>query len=110
MRNLKELWVKKTLVGLGLGQFLSLLITSTGFSSSELAKKGINAPTSQSFLNYVLLAVVYGSIMIYRRKPLKAKWYYYLLLGLIDVEANFLVALVYFVICGILRDMSLLQI
>ncbi|KAL6185557.1 hypothetical protein ACLB2K_041689 [Fragaria x ananassa] len=95
MRNLKELWVKKTLVGLGLGQFLSLLITSTGFSSSELAKKGINAPTSQSFLNYVLLAVVYGSIMIYRRKPLKAKWYYYLLLGLIDVEANFLVVKAY---------------
>ncbi|XP_004296721.1 PREDICTED: solute carrier family 35 member F1-like [Fragaria vesca subsp. vesca] len=95
MRNLKELWVKKTLVGLGLGQFLSLLITSTGFSSSELAKKGINAPTSQSFLNYVLLAVVYGSIMIYQRKPLKAKWYYYLLLGLIDVEANFLVVKAY---------------
>ena len=40
MRNMRELWVKKTLVGLGLGQFLSLLITSTGFSSSELAKKG----------------------------------------------------------------------
>lgn len=32
---------------------------------------GINAPTSQSFLNYVLLAIVYGSILLYRRKPLK---------------------------------------
>lgn len=32
---------------------------------------GINAPTSQSFLNYVLLAIVYGAIMLYRRKPLK---------------------------------------
>ncbi|XP_061992962.1 uncharacterized protein LOC133710836 isoform X1 [Rosa rugosa] len=95
MRNLRELWVEKTLVGLGLGQLLSLLITSTGFSSSELAKKGINAPTSQSFLNYVLLAIVYGSIMLYRRKPLKAKWYYYVLLGLVDVEANFLVVKAY---------------
>ncbi|KAK6930607.1 Solute carrier family 35 member SLC35F1/F2/F6 [Dillenia turbinata] len=91
----KKLWTKKTLVGLGLGQFLSLLITSTGFSSSELAKKGINAPTSQSFLNYVLLALVYGSSMIYRRKALKAKWYYYVLLGLVDVEANFLVVKAY---------------
>ncbi|KAK9932626.1 hypothetical protein M0R45_019854 [Rubus argutus] len=95
MRSFRELWVKKTLVGLGLGQILSLLITSTGFSSSELAKKGINAPTSQSFLNYVLLAIVYGSILLYRRKPLKAKWYYYVLLGLVDVEANFLVVKAY---------------
>lgn len=40
MVNWKDFWTTKTLVGLGLGQFLSLLITSTGFSSSELAKKG----------------------------------------------------------------------
>ncbi|PSS35896.1 Solute carrier family 35 member like [Actinidia chinensis var. chinensis] len=91
----KEFWTKKTLVGLGLGQLLSLLITSTGFSSSELARKGINAPTSQSFLNYVLLALVYGSTLLYRRKALKAKWYYYVLLGVVDVEANFLVVKAY---------------
>ncbi|XP_019430834.1 PREDICTED: solute carrier family 35 member F1-like [Lupinus angustifolius] len=91
MMNFKEFWSRNTSIGVALGQFLSLLITSTGFSSSQLAKKGINAQTSQSFLNYVLLAVAYGSILIYRRKPLKAKWYYYLLLGIIDVEANFLV-------------------
>ncbi|KAK3007808.1 hypothetical protein RJ639_015200, partial [Escallonia herrerae] len=90
-----ELWKKKTLVGLVLGQFLSLLITSTGFSSSELARRGINAPTSQSLLNYVLLALVYGSVLIYRKKALKAKWYYYILLGLVDVEANFLVVKAY---------------
>ncbi|XP_011084167.1 solute carrier family 35 member F1 isoform X1 [Sesamum indicum] len=93
--NVKKVWRKKTLVGVGLGQFLSLLITSTGFSSSELAKRGINAPTSQSFLNYVFLALVYGSIMLYRRQALKAKWYYYILLGLVDVEANFLVVKAY---------------
>ncbi|KAK6146289.1 hypothetical protein DH2020_020158 [Rehmannia glutinosa] len=90
MVNWKDFWTKNTLVGLGLGQLLSLLVTSTGFSSSELAKKGINAPTSQSFLNYVCLALVYGSIMLYRRQALKVQWYYYVLLGLVDVEANFL--------------------
>ncbi|CAI0397206.1 unnamed protein product [Linum tenue] len=95
MSRLKEFCTTKTLLGLGLGQFLSLLITSTGFASSELARKGINAPTSQSFLNYVLLAIVYGGIMLYRREKLKAKWYYYLILGLIDVEANFLVVKAY---------------
>ncbi|CAK9139485.1 unnamed protein product [Ilex paraguariensis] len=95
MVNFNEIWNKKTLVGLGLGQFLSLLITSTGFSSSELSRRGINAPTSQSMLNYVLLALIYGGIMIYRRQALKAKWYYYVLLGLVDVEANFLVVKAY---------------
>lgn len=88
-------WTKKTLVGLGLGQFLSLLITSTGFSSSELARRGINAPTSQSFLNYVLLFLVYGGTLLYRRKVLKAKFYYYILLAIVDVEANFLVVKAY---------------
>lgn len=91
----RDVWTKKTLVGLGLGQFLSLLITSTGFSSSELARRGINAPTSQSFFNYVLLALIYGAFLLYRRKPLKAKWYYYVLLGLVDVEGNFLVVKAY---------------
>lgn len=40
MRGFMRLWTKKTWIGLGLGQILSLLITSTGFSSSELAKQG----------------------------------------------------------------------
>ncbi|KAB1213370.1 Solute carrier family 35 member F1 [Morella rubra] len=95
MMNFKEFWTKKTLIGLGLGQVLSLLITATGFASNDLAKRGINAPTSQSFLNYVLLAIVYGGIMLHRKKPLKAKWYYYLPLGLVDVEANFIVVKAY---------------
>ncbi|KAJ0686819.1 putative solute carrier family 35 member SLC35F1/F2/F6 [Helianthus annuus] len=57
--------------------------------------KGINAPTSQSLANYVMLAIVYGGILLYRRSGLKAKWYYYLLLGLVDVEANYLVVKAY---------------
>ncbi|CAH1444460.1 unnamed protein product [Lactuca virosa] len=52
--------------------------------------QGINAPTSRSLANYVMLSIVYGGILIYRESGLKAKWYYYLLLGLVDVEANYL--------------------
>ncbi|XP_076915747.1 uncharacterized protein LOC143575201 [Bidens hawaiensis] len=89
------LFTKKTLFGLFFGQILSLFITSTGFSLSELARRGINAPTSQSLANYVLLAIVYGGILISRRNGMKAKWYYYLLLGLVDVEANYLVVKAY---------------
>ncbi|PWA92932.1 hypothetical protein CTI12_AA071200 [Artemisia annua] len=40
MVNLKEIMANKTVIGLVLGQILSLLITSTGFSSSELARRG----------------------------------------------------------------------
>ncbi|CAA6667807.1 unnamed protein product [Spirodela intermedia] len=95
MASTKEFWSKRTLIGLALGQFVSLLITSTSFSSSELARRGVDAPTSQSFLNYVLLAVIYGSVMLYRKRGLQMKWYYYLILATIDVEANFLVVKAY---------------
>ncbi|XP_040380654.1 solute carrier family 35 member F1-like isoform X2 [Oryza brachyantha] len=86
---------RKTMVGLGLGQLVSLLVTGTGFASSELSRRGINVPTSQSLLNYLFLGIVYGSILLYRRKPLQMKWYYYLILGLVDVEANYLVVKAY---------------
>lgn len=37
-------WVRRdTLLGLALGQFVSLLITATGFASSELARRGTTA-------------------------------------------------------------------
>ncbi|KAL9295520.1 putative solute carrier family 35 member SLC35F1/F2/F6 [Arabidopsis thaliana] len=117
--NFNRIKTKKTLIGFGLGQILSLLSTSLSFTSSEIARKdfsffffsnhpifkhsheltkfeifiGINAPTSQSFLGYVLLAIVYGGIMLYRRSAIK--WYHYLLLAFVDVEANFLVVKAY---------------
>ena len=34
---------------------------------------GINAPTSQSLLNYILLSLIYGGILIYRRQPLTVR-------------------------------------
>ncbi|THU67675.1 hypothetical protein C4D60_Mb05t27200 [Musa balbisiana] len=88
----RKIWTKRSLMGLLLGQFVSLLITSTGFSSSELARRGVNAPTSQSFLNYLLLAMFYGGFVVRRRRrPLQINWYYYLMLAAVDVEANFIV-------------------
>ncbi|CAL9095990.1 unnamed protein product [Musa textilis] len=94
-RSIREKWrkirTKRSLMGLLLGQFVSLLITSTGFSSSELARRGVNAPTSQSFLNYLLLAMFYGVFVIRRHRPLQINWYYYLMLAVVDVEANFIV-------------------
>ncbi|KAJ1704242.1 hypothetical protein LUZ63_004021 [Rhynchospora breviuscula] len=88
-------FTKSALIGLVLGQLVSLLITSTGLFSSELSRRGIDAPTSQSFLNYLLLGIIYGAIVLYRRRPIQMKWYYYLILGLVDVEANYLVVKAY---------------
>ncbi|CAM6096226.1 unnamed protein product [Calypogeia fissa] len=86
---------KQMVKAVALGQFLSLLITGTAFSSSELVRNGIDAPTSQSFFNYVLLAAVNGIYLLRRKKPLKVKWYLYLLLAVIDVEANYLATKAY---------------
>ncbi|XP_023639263.1 solute carrier family 35 member F1-like isoform X1 [Capsella rubella] len=89
--SFNEMKTKKNLIGLGLGQIISLVSTFIAFTASEIARKGINAPTSQSLLGYLSLAIVYGGIMLYRRPAIKVKWYNYLLLAYVDVEANFLV-------------------
>ncbi|KAK9668666.1 hypothetical protein RND81_13G076500 [Saponaria officinalis] len=39
MGKMREIMKKKRLMAIVLGQFLSLVITSTGFTSSELARK-----------------------------------------------------------------------
>ncbi|XP_010413712.1 PREDICTED: solute carrier family 35 member F1-like isoform X1 [Camelina sativa] len=96
--SFNEMKTKKTLIGLGLGQIISLLSTFLSFAASEITRKGINAPTSQSFMGYLSLAIVYGGIMLYQRPTIKvsnAKWYNYLLLAFVDVEANFLVVKAY---------------
>ncbi|XP_019093800.1 PREDICTED: solute carrier family 35 member F1-like isoform X2 [Camelina sativa] len=93
--SFNEMNAKKTLIGLGLGQIISLLSTFLSFAASEVTRKGINAPTTQSFMGYLSLAIVYGGIMLYRRPGIKVKWYHCLLLAFVDVEGNFLVVKAY---------------
>ncbi|CAL5337011.1 unnamed protein product [Camellia sinensis] len=92
-------WTKKTLVGLGLGQFLSLLITSTGFSSSELARR--DCMEALYYIEGKLSSHDFSRIdssscrKRKRKQELEAclddaKFYYYILLAIVDVEANFL--------------------
>jgi hypothetical protein len=53
-----------------LGQFLSLCITATNTFTTKLAQEhNVNAPTAQSLINYVLLAIVYNTVQIFRRGP-----------------------------------------
>ena len=85
---------------LALGQFLSLLLCGTGVFSQLLEKNyAIQAPTTQSFVNYLLLALVYTTQFACQREQfketLKTRGWKYLILGLVDVEANFLVVKAY---------------
>ncbi|EFJ38677.1 hypothetical protein SELMODRAFT_402782 [Selaginella moellendorffii] len=80
----------RAVAALGLGQVVSLLVTATGFTSSFLAREGVHAPTAQAFCNYALLAIVCGSIVLIKRPKIKVPWYAFLLLAVVDVEANFL--------------------
>lgn len=86
---------KEGMKAIAVGQILSLLVTCSGLTSAVLARSGIDAPTTQSLFNYILLALVYGSLLIYRGKRIQISWYIYLLLAFLDVEGNYLAVKAY---------------
>lgn len=77
---------------------LSLCITGTNVTTTILGNQyGFNAPTTQTFLVYACLAIVYNSYAIYKR-GLKGwllqfwrRGHIYFILGFIDVEGNYFV-------------------
>ncbi|KAL9686420.1 hypothetical protein QQ045_023878 [Rhodiola kirilowii] len=81
---------KKLVWILCLGQVVSLILALGNLCSSLIANLGVDAPLSQALFVYVLLAVVCGGIMMYRRQRLLVSWYWYLLLGFVDVQGNYL--------------------
>ena len=82
-----------------LGQFLSLLLCGTGVTSQLLVSRhDIEAPTSQTFITYVFLAAIFGVAVAIRSDfvtILRYNWWKYAILGVIDMEANYLVVLAY---------------
>ncbi|XP_054884613.1 solute carrier family 35 member F2-like [Poeciliopsis prolifica] len=98
----KEVFTWQLAKTLAMGQGLAALICGTAVSSQYLAAEfHLNTPMLQSFLNYTLLCATYTSMMICRRgdgnilQILKRRWWRYLLLGLVDVEANYTVVKAY---------------
>lgn len=87
------------LLALLLGQFLSVMLCGTGVTSQLLVSKhSVEVPTTQAFVNYVLLALVYGTPVVVRKEfctTLRRNWWKYIFLGLVDVEANYLFILAY---------------
>ncbi|CAL5387507.1 unnamed protein product [Camellia sinensis] len=81
----------RVLYALFLGQVVSFLMSLMGFAASVVADLDVDAPLTLSFFSYLALALVYGSILLYRRRKLMIPWYWYVLLGFIDVQGNYLV-------------------
>ncbi|KAK2846570.1 hypothetical protein Q5P01_009569 [Channa striata] len=93
--NIKEVFTWQLAKTLAMGQGLAGLICGTAISSQYLATHfHVNTPMLQSFLNYALLCATY-STMLLCRKILRSRWWKYLLLGLVDVEANYAVVKAY---------------
>jgi solute carrier family 35 protein F1/2 len=79
-----------------LGQVIAALIAGTGVFSTSLADRGVNIPTAQSTLNYLLLLVFLARRVQQRgTKPLLVPWWRYALLAAADVEANFFIVKAY---------------
>ena len=82
-----------------LGQCLSLLLCGTGVTSQLLvSRQDIAAPTTQVFLAYVFLAAIYGVAVAIRSDfltILRYNWWKYIILGVVDLEANYLIVLAY---------------
>ncbi|XP_045412628.1 solute carrier family 35 member F2 isoform X2 [Lemur catta] len=103
LRRLKgKLFTWNILKTIALGQMLSLCICGTAITSQYLAEKyKVNTPMLQSFINYCLLFLVYTMMLAFQSGSdnlliiLKRKWWKYILLGVADVEANYLVVRAY---------------
>ncbi len=82
-----------------LGQALSLLLCGTGVTAQLLEQDhSLSVPTTQAFVNYTLLGAVFGVSWATTKNFLtivRQNWWKYLLLGVVDLEANYLVILAY---------------
>nr|XP_019947224.1 PREDICTED: solute carrier family 35 member F1-like isoform X2 [Paralichthys olivaceus] len=100
-QRIRKVLTRDLLVTLALGQVLSLLICAISLISKYLADDfNANTPVFQSFLNYILLFLVYTTTLAVRQEGnllaiLKQRWWKYMILGLIDIEANYLVLKAY---------------
>ncbi|KAK6139980.1 hypothetical protein DH2020_026275 [Rehmannia glutinosa] len=85
----------QTLLLLFLGQVVSFNLAISSFTVSLITNQGVDAPLTLSFFTYLALALVYGTITLHRRQKFLVRWYWYLLLGFVDVQGNFLVTKAY---------------
>ncbi|XP_066501082.1 solute carrier family 35 member F2 [Hoplias malabaricus] len=104
VRNFKcrEIFTWQLLKTLLMGQGLSVLVCGTAITSQYLATDHhLDIPVLQITINFFLLFITYTTRLFFRSgdgnilQILKEKWWKYMLLGLVDVEANYTIVKAY---------------
>jgi len=97
----KSLWTRTFVLSLLAGQVVSLCITCTNVTTTELVTRGWTLSTTQGFFTYFTLFIVYTPYTIYQygfkgwgNVILRDGWKY-IILAACDVEGNFLVIKAY---------------
>lgn len=81
-----------------LGQVISLLLCGTSIFSENLVSRGLSAPTFQSLSMYILLTLMFLPRLSKETNVwdlLKRNGIHYLLLAVVDVEANYVIVLAF---------------
>ncbi|KAJ7155529.1 DUF914-domain-containing protein [Mycena crocata] len=101
LRRFKSVWTRRFTLSLLAGQVVSLCITCTNVTTTELVKRNWNLSTTQSLFLYFSLFAVYTPYTMYRYGFvgwLKLVWrdgWKYFILAACDVEGNFMVVKAY---------------
>jgi len=79
---------------------MALLLSGTGVFSQllQIKYKVTNVATTQTFPNYIVLLITFGVPLGIRgeiEKVIRAHWWEYIMLAIIDVETNYLNVLAY---------------
>ncbi|TFK51739.1 DUF914-domain-containing protein [Heliocybe sulcata] len=97
----QSLWTRRFILSLLAGQVVSLCITCTNVTTTELVNRNWSLPTTQTWFLYFSLFVVYTPYTIYQygfkgwgKMILRDGWKY-VFLAACDVEGNFLVVKAY---------------
>ncbi|PPQ65495.1 hypothetical protein CVT26_000135 [Gymnopilus dilepis] len=97
----KSIWTRSFILSLLAGQVVSLCITCTNVTTTELVNRGWTLSTTQGFFTYFSLFIIYTPYTMYKyglkgwgKLVLRDGWRY-LILGACDVEGNFLVIRAY---------------
>ncbi|KAF8963418.1 hypothetical protein BDZ97DRAFT_1661712 [Flammula alnicola] len=97
----KSVWTRSFILSLLAGQVVSLCITCTNVTTTELVNRGWTLSTTQGFFTYFTLFIVYTPYTIYQYgwkgwgKVILHDGWKYIILAASDVEGNFLVIKAY---------------
>lgn len=97
----KSIWTRRFILSLLAGQVVSLCITVTNVTTTELVNRNWSLPTTQTWFLYTSLFIVYTPYTIYKYglkgwgQMLYRDGWKYFILAACDVEGNFLVVKAY---------------